>query len=48
MQRTLIQTELKTQNAIKLDKAFCAIEGFRPVKKYQLLRPIYWKLIYNI
>ena len=33
MQRTLIQTESKTQNAIKLDKAFCTIEGVRPVKK---------------
>ena len=48
MQRTLIQIESKTQNAIKLDKAFCTIEGVRPMKKYQILRPIYWKLIYNI
>ena len=48
MQRTLIQTESKTQNAIKLDKACCAIEGVRPMKKYQILGSIYWKLIYNI
>ena len=34
MQRTLIQTESKTQNAIKLDKAFGIIEGVRPVKKH--------------
>lgn len=43
MQRTLIDTESKTQNAVKLDKAFCTIEGVRPMKKYQILRPIYWK-----
>ena len=32
MQRTLIQTESKTQNAIKLDKAFGTIKGVRREK----------------